>query len=307
MNWYAQAGPQPEPLLAASIRGLGHGVQTAGGGHRLQPLLLLLRCHIVGAIFGGYACRRAPRGCWASCGSWGSRCRAIMLDAAAIDSPAAMRDQARRGPAARSGAGFKRGGQLVKHVGHHLGLHHRKIRSERPATSSFVVPSRPSRSCGQRLCLGGQCGWPDSTSPSAGTLADGACHGPAHVPAADKNPMVLIILTFPSFLTQKEINGTHIRSTPSIVSIRSQKIKGPPGNPVKRRRDSFKMEKNVKKISKCEILNLQNRGHLRYRIKEVFLLLWPYRTATTVSGTVCAAGKGWISCHKLQKGRWRNR
>ena len=36
---------------------------------------------------------------------------------------------------------------------------------------------------------------------------------------------VLIILTFPSFLTQKEINGTHIRSTPSIVSIRSQKIK----------------------------------------------------------------------------------
>ena len=40
-----------------------------------------------------------------------------------------------------------------------------------------------------------------------------------------KNPMVLIILTFPSFLTQKEINGTHIRSTPSIVSARSQKIK----------------------------------------------------------------------------------
>ena len=36
---------------------------------------------------------------------------------------------------------------------------------------------------------------------------------------------------------------------------------------------------------------MQNRGHLRYSIKEVFLLLWPYRTATTVSGTVCAAGK----------------
>jgi hypothetical protein len=66
-----------------------------------------------------------------------------------------------------------------------------------------------------------------------------------------KNPMVLIILTFPSFLTQKEINGTHIRSTPSIVSIRSQKIKRePPGNPAKRRRDGCKMEKNVKKISK---------------------------------------------------------
>ena len=46
---------------------------------------------------------------------------------------------------------------------------------------------------------------------------------------------------------------------------------------------------------------MQNGGHLRYSIKEVFLLLWPHRAATTVSGTVCAAGKGWISCRKLQK------
>ena len=50
---------------------------------------------------------------------------------------------------------------------------------------------------------------------------------------------------------------------------------------------------------------MQNGGHLRYSIKEVFLLLWPHRAATTVSGTVCAAGKGWISCRKLQSGRWR--
>ena len=52
---------------------------------------------------------------------------------------------------------------------------------------------------------------------------------------------------------------------------------------------------------------MQNGGHLRYSIKEVFLLLWPHRAATTVGGTVCAAGKGWISCHKLQKGRWRKK
>ena len=44
---------------------------------------------------------------------------------------------------------------------------------------------------------------------------------------------------------------------------------------------------------------MQNGGHLRYSIEEVFLLLWPHRAATTVSGTVCAAGKGWISCRKL--------
>ena len=65
MNWYTQAGPQPETQLAASIRVSGTGSEPPGGGHQLAEF---------GLFFGGrHALEQywiipsptAQPGCWA--------------------------------------------------------------------------------------------------------------------------------------------------------------------------------------------------------------------------------------------------